>query len=267
MNAPAFEDWLRLLINAGNQSAAAAPSDFGVPEIFRSLAANLQRDNDSFLRLQNRYYRAHLKLWTTVMRGDREREQVEDRRFTASEWSDFEYFDFLRRSYLLNSEWLMELVELAALDAARKRKLKFFARQLVDAFSPANFPALNPEAIKLAAQTNGESARRGVRHALSDFAKGRISMSDESAFVVGSNLAVTRGGVIYRNELIELIQYCPATDLVSVNPLLIVPPCINKFYILDLRPENSFVRYCVERGIQVFLISWRNIPRAMGQTT
>jgi polyhydroxyalkanoate synthase len=199
--------------------------------------------------------------------GDVIPQKNNDRRFHSTEWKDLPYFDYLKQSYLLNSEFLAEVADNAVLDDEHKRKFKFFMRQFTDAMSPANFPALNPEAIKLAIETRGESVVRGLKHALGDLEKDRISMTDESAFKVGGNLAISPGAVVFRNDLIELIQYSPTTPQVFERPFLIVPPCINKYYILDLQPENSFVRYCVEQGMSVFLISWRNTPPEMGRTT
>ncbi len=182
-----------------------------------------------------------------------------DKRFAGREWRDSPYYDYLRQAYLLNSRFLKELVETAKLAAPAKDKLRFYTQQLIDAMSPANFAATNPEALQLALATNGESLHSGIRQLIEDVELGRVSMTDESAFEVGRNLAVTPGEVVFENELIQLIQYKPATAKVRKRPLLMVPPCINKFYILDLQPENSFVRYAVEQGNTVFMVSWRNI--------
>lgn len=271
VTAQPLETWLRLIESASRKLTDApveARFDTSVPEIFRSLTAGLVRDKDMWMDLQTRWYEKHLQLWMQVTtQGAVPPQSCDDRRFHAREWSDLAYFDFLRRRYLLNSEWLAEVVEHAGLEEKRKRKLRFLARQFIDALSPANFFALNPEAIKLSIESNGNSMLQGLKHALEDLEKGRISMTDESAFAVGRNLAMTPGAVVYRNDLIELIQYSPVTEQVFERPLLIVPPCINKYYILDLQPENSFVRYCTEQGISTFLVSWRNVPPEMGRTT
>ncbi len=182
-----------------------------------------------------------------------------DKRFAGRAWRDSFFHDYLRQSYQLNSRFLSDLVETAELEERAKHRLRFYTRQLIDAMSPANFAASNPEALKLALDTNGESLHAGIRHLIEDVEQGRVSMTDESAFEVGRNLAVTPGQVVFENELIQLIQYTPATAKVRALPLLMVPPCINKFYILDLQPENSFVRYAVEQGSTVFMLSWRNI--------
>ena len=133
--------------------------------------------------------------------------------------------------------------------------------------SPANFAATNPEVLRQALDSNGETLARGIRNLIGDVEKGRISQTDESVFEVGRNLAVTPGAVVFENDIIQLIQYAPATPRVRATPLVIVPPCINKFYILDLPPENSFVRYAVERGNTVFMVSWRNITPEVGHLT
>ena len=190
-----------------------------------------------------------------------------DRRFRAEEWRNQPYFDYLAQSYLLTGRWLREIVDTAKLEPRSKRKLEFFTRQFVDAMSPANFAWSNPEALKLAAETEGESLARGLRNLAADLDKGMISMTDDTVFEVGRNLAVTPGAVIHENDFMQLIQYRPSTQAVFERPLVMVPPCINKYYILDLQPENSFVRYAVERGHTVFMVSWRNMPREMGRAT
>ncbi|MDR0233633.1 MAG: class I poly(R)-hydroxyalkanoic acid synthase [Zoogloeaceae bacterium] len=182
-----------------------------------------------------------------------------DRRFSAPEWGSSPIFDFLRQSYLLNSKYLFDVMEVLPVEDERaKEKLRFAARQYTDALSPANYAATNPEVIKLAVETQGRSITAGINNLIRDMEKGRISMTDESVFEVGKNLAVTEGQVIYENPLFQLIQYAPLTDKVAKRPILFVPPCINKFYILDLQPDNSLVRYLVEQGFTVFLVSWKN---------
>ena len=186
-----------------------------------------------------------------------------DRRFAGPDWQT-PYFALLRDQYLATTRYWEDAVESAELPPGDKDRLRFAVRHWLDAMSPTNFPLTNPEAIKLAIATDGESLRKGAENFAADFAKGRISMTDESAFEVGRNLATTPGFVVYRNALMELIQYTPSTAKVHARPLLIVPPCINKFYILDLQSDNSFVRYAVGEGHTVFLISWRNIPPELG---
>jgi polyhydroxyalkanoate synthase len=190
-----------------------------------------------------------------------------DRRFAAPEWRQLPYFSLIKQGYLLFAEYLAELATLAALPADQKQRLEFVTRQYVDALAPTNFVATNPEALKRALSTEGLSLMQGLANLAADAQRGRISMSDESAFEVGRNLAVTPGSVVFRNDLIEVLQYAPTTERVHRRPLVIVPPCINKYYVLDLRPENSFARWAVGEGHTVFMISWRNIPPELARTT
>ena len=190
-----------------------------------------------------------------------------DNRFVGRPWHELPYFSLLRQSYLLGSAYLTELAALAHLPEQDQRRLAFMTRQYVDAIAPTNFAATNPEVLERALTTEGTSLSQGLANLAGDFEKGRISMSDERAYAVGRNLAVTPGHVVYRNELIELIQYAPTTERVHRRPLVIIPPCINKYYILDLQPANSFVRWAVGRGHTVFIISWRNIPPEHGSLT
>ena len=247
---------------------------FDAEEIFRSLTAGLAQDTERWLEIQNRYYRKRLELWAAYAQPQRAappQPLVEvdpaDRRFRAAEWRETPYFEYLAQSYLLTARWLREVIGGIRLEPRAKRKLEFCARQLADAMSPANFPWTNPEALKLAAATDGDSMTKGLRNLAADLEKGMVSMTDETAFEVGRNLAVTPGAVIYQNDFMQLIQYRPATDTVFERPLVMVPPCINKYYILDLQPENSFVRYAVEQGHTVFMVSWRNMPLEMGRAT
>jgi polyhydroxyalkanoate synthase subunit PhaC len=190
-----------------------------------------------------------------------------DRRFASPAWSEQPYFAWLKEAYLLYAEYLTSLASLAQLPPDEKQRLEFSVRQFVDAIAPTNFPATNPDVLARAIETQGASVVEGFRNFAGDVARGRITMSDESAFGVGRNLAVTPGAVVFRNELIELIQYDATTVRVAKRPLLMVPPCINKYYILDLVPANSFVRHAVDQGHTVFMISWRNVPEALGQLT
>ena len=248
--------------------------------VFRSLAASLAQDGELWAALQQRYYRRHLELWASIAaRADAAPSATAappapvaapdpgDQRFQSPEWRELPFFDYLKQAYLINSRWLAEVVEAAQLDARTKHKLRFYLCQLVAAAAPANFPATNPDVLKLASETHGESLLRGLENLHEDRRKGRISTSDESAFEVGRNIAVTPGAVVYENELMQLIQYRPATDTVYERPLVMVPPCINKYYILDLQPENSLVRYAVAQGHTVFMVSWRNVSADMGQIT
>jgi len=190
-----------------------------------------------------------------------------DRRFRAAAWSEQPFFALLKQSYLLYADYLRELAHLAPLPAADKQRLEFATRQYLDAIAPTNFAATNPDVLARAVATEGASLVQGLRNLADDAQKGRISMTDARAFAVGRNLAITPGSVVFRNELIELIQYDATTPTVYRRPLVIVPPCINKYYILDLKPENSFVAHAVGQGHTVFVVSWRNIPPKLGGLT
>lgn len=187
---------------------------------------------------------------------------------TGIDWENLAYFQLLRTLHSLRARQLMEFLDTLKLEGASRKCVGFLLRQAIDAASPANFAATNPEVIALAQQTASASLQRGVAQFAQDLARGRISTSDETQFEVGRNLAVTAGAVVFENSVMQLIQYQAATDSVSARPLFIVPPFINKFYILDLQPENSLVRYCVEQGITVFMVSWRNVKGTeLGQLT
>jgi polyhydroxyalkanoate synthase len=190
-----------------------------------------------------------------------------DKRFKDDSWHDQPYYELLRQSYLLGSKQLQEFVEGAQVDDKTKLQLRFYARQYIDAMSPSNFPATNPEVIRKAIATRSASLTDGMRNLIDDIQKGRITRVDESAFEVGRNLAVTPGSVVFENELIQLIQYAPQTSEVEKTPVLFVPPCINKYYLLDLGTGNSLVEYAVAQGHRVFLISWRSALPEMGHLT
>jgi polyhydroxyalkanoate synthase len=248
------------------------PAGSEAGQVWQSLLAAHSADPSHLAALQTGYFQQQMALWGAMLArefnwpagpivgtGKDDKGDPLDKRFAGREWRDNPFHDYLRQTYLLNSRFLNDLVETAELDEPAKHRLRFYTRQLIDAMSPANFAATNPEALQLALETGGESLHAGIRHLIEDVEQGRVSMTDESAFEVGRNLAVTPGEVVFENELIQLIQYQPATAKVRKLPLLMVPPCINKFYILDLQPENSFVRYAVEQGNTVFMVSWRNI--------
>src|SRR5438067_4574335 len=190
-----------------------------------------------------------------------------DRRFAADAWRDDPRFDLIRRSYLAYSNFLRNSVESAQIDDKTKAQMRHGMRQFIDAMSLSNFLLTNPEALQLAAETSGKSLTDGMNLFFEDMAKGRVSSTDEKAYEIGKNIAVTPGAVIFENDLIQLIQYKPTTEQVYQRPLLVVPPTINKFYILDLQPENSFVRFALDQGHTVFLLSWRNIDASLGHLT
>jgi len=224
--------------------------------------------------LQREYFRQLWRFWNTtflqaISGGTNSNAALAkgDKRFKDDAWSEQPYYELLKQSYLLGSRQLHEFVDRAQVDDRTKLQLRFYARQFIDAMSPANFPATNPEVIRKAIETRSASLTDGMKNLIEDIQKGRITRVDESAFEVGRNLAITPGSVVFENELIQLIQYAPQTGEVEKMPLLIVPPCINKYYLLDLGAGNSLVEYAVAQGHQVFLISWRSAVPETGHLT
>ncbi|HSO05750.1 MAG TPA: class I poly(R)-hydroxyalkanoic acid synthase [Pelomicrobium sp.] len=247
---------------------ASAPLGKDAAPAFPPAGPGADADTDAWDAFHGRHAQRHVDLWMRLLADKLDNPEADrDRRFGAAEWRASTPHDYLRQAYLINADWLQQAVARWPADPATRRRLAFFTRQLIDALCPANFPATNAEALKRMAETEGRSLQEGVRNLLDDIRRRRISMTDESAFEVGRNLAITPGTVVYENELFQLIQYAPAGERVRERPLLIVPPFINKYYILDLQPENSFVRYALEQGLQVFLISWRNVGPELGGAT
>ena len=233
-----------------------------------AIAKAWEPHQQALMGLQEAWRNEHLQLWQAMLdrnaagQQPRVRPEAGDRRFDHPAWTGSPIFDYLRQAYLLNSRYLREAADKVPVsDEVTRDRVRFLTRQIIDAASPANYLATNPQFIEHALATKGESIRQGIENLIADLEKGRISMTDEAAFEVGRNLATTPGAVVFENEVMQLIQYAPATPMVARRPLVIVPPCINKYYILDLQPENSFVRYAVEQGNTVFLVSWRN-PKA-----
>ena len=193
-----------------------------------------------------------------------------DRRFSDPEWSSNQYFDFLKQAYLIIADWTKYLVERAdQLDPAVRQKAEFYTRQIVNALAPSNFILTNPELLRTTLNRSAENLVRGTQMLAEDIEAGggelKIRQSDMSKFEVGRNLAITPGKVIYQNTLMQLIQYTPSTERVLRRPLLIVPPWINKYYVLDLTPEKSFIKWCVDQGLTVFVISWINPDEKLAQ--
>lgn len=185
-------------------------------------------------------------------------EPLGDRRFSAAAWADNPMASFTARLYLLNARTLMGLADSVTGDEKTRERIRFAVQQYVAAASPSNYLPLNPEALQLALKTQGESILHGVQHLVQDLQQGHVSQTDESVFEVGRNVATTEGSVVFENELFQLLEYKPLTKTVFERPLLMVPPCINKYYILDLQPENSLIRHAVAQGHRVFVVSWRN---------
>jgi polyhydroxyalkanoate synthase len=205
--------------------------------------------------LQQAYVKEAAELWNQGLKAN---PVSGDKRFAADAWAANPVAAFSAAVYLLNARALLGLAEAADTDEKTKARLRFAVEQWMAASAPSNFLALNAEAQKKAVETKGESIARGLQNLLADIQQGHVSMTDESAFQVGKNVATTEGAVVFENELFQLVEYKPLTKQVYERPFLVVPPCINKFYILDLQPENSLIRYLVEQGHRTFVVSWRN---------
>lgn len=253
------QQFMDFLSKAGNPHTASPPP------VDPQALTNIQRD---FMDQQ-------MRLWQSVLAKQQGKEEdfkvapeAGDRRFSAPEWRESPVYDYMHQAYLLNTKFVKQLVEIVpAEDEKAKNRMRFLARQVSDAMAPTNFAATNPEFIKTALETKGQSITDGVNNLIKDFEKGRISMTDESVFEVGQNIATTEGAVVFENDMMQLIQYSPLTPKVGAVPLLVVPPCINKFYIMDLQPDNSLIRFMIEQGNTVFLVSWRNPKEEQGHLT
>ena len=205
--------------------------------------------------LQEQYLKEAQALWSQSLQGTPE---VKDRRFSGDGWASNPVAAFSAAAYLLNARTLMGLADAVEGDDKTRARIRFGVEQWMAAMAPSNFLAFNAEAQKKAIETKGESIAKGMQNLLHDIRQGHVSMTDESLFEVGRNVATTEGAVVYENELFQLLEYKPLTTKVYERPFLLVPPCINKFYILDLQPDNSFIRYAVEQGHRTFVVSWRN---------
>ena len=225
----------------------------------RALAASAPGlDSARVAEVQARFGQEYADLWRALLAGSAQPPELKDRRFAAQSWRDNRFSAYTAALYLLQARALLELAEAVQAEPKVQQKIRFAVQQWVDASAPSNIWALNPEAIQAAMQTQGESLRRGIANLLGDLRRGKLTQTDESAFEVGRNVATTEGAVVYENDWFQLIDYKPLQPKVHSRPLLIIPPCINKFYILDLQPSNSLVRFALEQGHRVLLMSWRN---------
>ena len=242
-----------------------------VADLGRSMqsVAGLSVPPRSLLKLQADYLAESTALWNRLIGAPREAAETGkgDKRFAGQAWLENPATAYMAQMYLLNARTLLQLADEVQGDAKTKARVRFAVQQWIDAASPSNYLALNPEAQKKALDTGGESIALGVRHLLDDIRQGHMSQTDETLFEVGRNVATTEGAVVYENELFQLIEYKALTPTVHARPLIIVPPCINKFYILDLQPENSFIRYAVEQGMRTFVVSWRNADASIATCT
>ena len=257
----------------------AATDPLNVGGAFLEMTAQMMRDPARLVEAQLDLWQQYLGLWhNTAQRflGQETRPAVApdraDRRFKDAAWDENQVFDFLKQSYLLTARWLQNTVtKIEGLDDKTRKKVDFYTRQFVDAMAPSNFVLTNPEVLRATLESNGENLVRGLNNMLEDLERGKgklaIKMTDMKAFKVGENVATSPGKVVFQNDLIQLVQYAPSTAEVYKRPLLIVPPWINKFYILDLRPENSFIKWSVDHGYTVFVISWVNPDERLAHKT
>ena len=258
-------DWLK---RQAQEGVALDPLNVG--GAFLEMTAKLMANPGQLMQAQLGYWQDYLILWQNTARrlmGMEAAPVIEtdprDKRFQYPAWKQNEIFDFIKQSYLLSARYINDLVsKVDGLSPQTSQKIDFFARQFINALSPSNFILTNPEVWRKTAESGGENLIRGLNNLLADLERGRgnlhIKMTDTEAFEIGGNIAVSEGQVVYQNELMQLIQYSPATETVYTRPLVIIPPWINKYYILDLRPKNSLVRYAVSQGHTVFMVSWVN---------
>ena len=258
-------DWL------DRQSKTRPTADpLNIGRAFLEMTAKLAANPAHLMAAQIGFWQDYVTLWqntTRRMMGIESSPVIEpdakDKRFRDESWRQGEIFDFIKQSYLLSARYVNDVVgHVEGLNPKTAKKVDFYARQFMDAMSPSNFLLTNPEVLRKTKETGGENLLRGLNNLLTDLERGHgklsIRMTDQDAFKLGENIAVSPGQVIFQNELMQLIQYNPSTETVLKRPLLILPPWINKFYILDLRPKNSLVRYAVSQGHTVFMVSWVN---------
>jgi len=248
----------------------SVPDPRVVAKPFLEMTQKMMADPGKLIQAQMAFWQEYMRLWQTASRRMLG-EQVEplftpspdDKRFKDEEWAENAVFDFIKQSYLLAARHIQNLIkDVKGLDEKTARKVDFYTRQFVDAMAPTNFVMTNPKVLKATLESGGENLIKGLAHLLEDLERGkgqlRVKMTNLEVFKLGENVATTPGKVIYENELMQLLQYEPTTEQVFKRPLLIVPPWINKFYILDLRPKNSFIKWALDQGLTVFVISWVN---------
>ena len=258
-------EWLK---RQGSEERSTDPLNIG--SAFMEMTARLMSNPARLMQAQLGFWQDYMTLWQNTARRMMGMDHTPvidasatDRRFKDDAWKESEVFDFIKQSYLLSARFVQDVVtHVDGLDPKTAQKVDFYSRQFIDAMSPSNFLLTNPEVLRKTAETGGENLLKGLNNLLGDLERGKgrlhIKMTDTDAFKVGGNIGVSPGKVVYQNELMQLIQYTPTTEKVLKRPLLIGPPWINKFYILDLRPRNSFVRWAVAQGHTVFVISWVN---------
>ena len=263
----------QVLVNnfMANQSDSFGMADpMNVGSAFIELTQQMMSNPAQMMQAQVQLWQNYMNLWQTTAQKMMESDvdplaapESDDRRFRDSEWDESIVFDYIKQSYLLSSRWLTSTVQdVEGLDDKTAKKVDFYTRQFVDAIAPTNFLMTNPEVIRATVESKGENLVSGLDNLLSDLERGggqlRIRQVDDNAFTLGENVAVTPGKVVYQTDLMQLIQYEPTTKKVDRRPVLIMPPWINKYYILDLQPKNSFINWCTHQGLTVFVISWVN---------
>ena len=252
-------------------AAGESPADpLNIGEALQETLNGLATDPGTVMQRQFKLWGDYAKLMATMSRrmaGEEVKPAVEpepgDKRFSHPAWTENPMLDFVKQSYLTYAKWLVGTVnELDGIDAYERRRAEFYSQQFLDAIAPSNFPALNPEVVEATIESKGENLLKGLRNLLEDIDRGHgelaIRQADLDHFKLGENVATTPGKVVFQNEIMQLIQYAPTTEKVARRPLLIFPPWINKFYILDLQPQNSFIKWIVDQGRTVFLVSWVN---------
>jgi len=255
------EGWLNAFksfqnMDLGQAAAGLVPSSSPPPKI--------SFEPEKLQELQQQYLQEAATLWGQSLHGTT---QPKDRRFADKAWETNPMAAFSAAAYLLNTRTLMGLADAVQADAKTRARIRFAVEQLTAAAAPSNFLAFNAEAQQKAIESQGESIAKGVTNLIHDLRQGHVSMTDESIFEVGKNVATTEGAVVFENDLFQLIEYKPLTDKVYEKPFLLVPPCINKFYILDLQPDNSLIRYAVAQGHRTFVVSWRNPDASLAHKT
>jgi polyhydroxyalkanoate synthase len=266
-------------LRQADRPAALTPDPFHVGPSLGEVMSQLANHPENLMRAQANLFERYLDLWSQAAKrasGETAPPVVEpargDKRFADPAWSNNPVFEVMKQSYLITSNWLNDLVAAVdGVDPMTKRRVEFFTKTLTDAFAPSNFLVSNPSALREAMATHGESLLRGAEHFAQDLARGNgqlaISQTDFEQFKIGENIATAPGKVVYRSELFELLQFDPTTEQVYEIPLLIFPPWINKYYILDLRPNNSMVRWLASQGFTVFVVSWVNPDRHLAERT
>ena len=264
--------WLTFLKGLQNQSQQMPISPNATRDIFLKAYQAIQKDPSFFVEAQLELLKDMNEMYQNIASAQKTT-SLPDKRFQHEAWSKDPYFICIKEYYLTTSKWLREMVShVQGLDADTKMKLEFYINQYIDACCPTNFPFTNPEVIEEFVKTKGVSLEKGLAAYMDDVSTGHwMKMSDSAPFKLGSTLATTKGDVIYRNKIFELIHYAPLSDKQYSVPLLIIPPWINKYYIFDLSPNNSFVKWMLEQGYNVFMISWVNpdpcSPRRTSKTT